>query len=261
VLEIIQTIFLGILQGITEFLPVSSSGHLILFQRIFGMENPGMTLEVVLHLGTLVSVFIVFWKDIWALIKKPFQKTTWLLIAATIPAVIAALVFDVEALFDADGPLSLIALGIAFLATGIILMITSKLPNGKKDMERMSYLDGLIIGVAQAVAIIPGLSRSGTTIATGLFRGMTREGAARFSFLLSIPAILGATILDFRTAVASLEGFGMDFWPLLLGFVAATITGYFAIRFMLKIIREAKLKYFSYYLFGLAIVVFVYAFI
>ncbi len=258
-MSVIQAIILGIIQGLSEFLPVSSSGHLVLFQKLFGLNEGTLTFSIVLHVGTLIPVLIVFRKEIFALLKNPFQKTTYLLVLATIPAVLAALFLDdyIEKLFNGG---SFLALG--FFITGLLLLYADTANVGRKTEKEMSYTDGLIIGVIQACAITPAVSRSGSTITAGLFRGLSRETAARFSFLLSIPAIAGATVLELKkivTGEVSVEGF--ELLPTVFGFLAAVISGYFAISFMLKLIKACKLKYFSYYVFALSALILVDQFI
>lgn len=255
-MSFLQAILLGIIQGFTEFLPVSSSGHLILAQRMFGLNQSSLVFDVVLHLGTLVPVFIVFWKDIVGLIMKPFQKLTYLLIAATIPAVLAALLFGdtIEALFEG----SYFLLGVGFIITGILLMYSDGIHNGDKPMENVTYLDAAIIGIVQAIAITPAISRSGSTISASLFRNLTRETAARFSFLLSIPAILGAAVLQIIKIVrGDIMIADLNMLSMLVGFIAAMLSGLLAIRFMLALIKKCKLRYFSYYVFVLALFIFI----
>ncbi len=249
-MNILYAVILGIIQGLTEFLPVSSSGHLVLFQNLFGLDMPGMQFDVVLHIGTLIPVIIVFRKDIIMLIKKPFQKYVLLLAAATIPAVIFALLLGdaVDELFKSGA-----YLGLGFILTGLVLIYADRIGNGKKKEEDITLTDSIVIGTMQAIAICPAISRSGSTIGAALFRKLDRETAARFSFLLSIPAILGAAVLAFKDVVtggvpvpsADIPGF-------VAGFIASGLTGYLAITFMLKIIKKGKLRYFAYYVFALA---------
>jgi len=269
---IIEAIILGIVQGLTEFLPVSSSGHLVLLQKIFNINEPGLFYDTMLHLGTLTAVFVVLWKDIWALIKKPIQKLTGFLILATIPAVIAALVFgdSIEEIFK-----SARFLGFCFLFTTVILItaeilsrktknnelltlnkekmtnteqITANdLQTGYKNEKTMSWFDALFIGIMQAIAIPPGISRSGATISGALFRRLDRDFAARFSFLLSIPAILGAVTLQTKDLVKNGAAESINIAAVTAGTLSAAIIGFFAVKFMLKIIREKSLFGFAVY--------------
>jgi undecaprenyl-diphosphatase len=197
-LSIIEALILGVVQGITEFLPVSSSGHLVLLQQIFGIEEPVLLFDTMVHMGTLVAVFAVLWQDIWDILRKFFQPLTLFLVIATLPAVIAALLFNkqIERAFASPS-----FLGFSFLITSALLLFSELLyrrkkpgaPDGSSE-GKMTWLDALIIGLLQAIAIIPGISRSGATLSGGLFRGLNRDFVVRFSFLLSIPAILGALV-------------------------------------------------------------------
>lgn len=250
---IFEALVLGLIQGLTEFLPVSSSGHLVLFQNLFGIEEATQTFSIMLHVATLIAVFIYYWKDIWALIRNPFQRTTVLLIAGTIPTVIIALLFNdtFDAIFGAGK-----FIGFNFIITGFILLYADSRANGTRKMKQLSIFDVLIIGTMQGIAIMPAISRSGMTISACLARGMNRENAARFSFLLSIPAILGAMVLTIKDMVTGdvVIADSIGIFPMAVGFVAAAISGYFAIRFMVNVIKNAKLKYFSVYVFILGAV-------
>ncbi|WP_352399289.1 undecaprenyl-diphosphate phosphatase [Anaerotignum sp.] len=255
-MEIIEAIVLGLIQGLTEFLPVSSSGHLVLFQNLFGIHEATQAFSILLHVATLIAVFIYYWKDIWELICHPFQRTTALLIAATIPTVVIALLFNdtFNSIFGTGK-----FIGFNFILTSLILLYADSRTGGKKKIRNMSIFDSLIVGTMQGVAILPAVSRSGMTISTCLARGMDRENAARFSFLLSIPAILGGmvlTIKDMLTGeVVLTEALGTV--PMIAGFIAASVSGYFAIRFMVNIIKNGKLKWFSLYVFILGTVLIV----
>ena len=255
---IFEAILLGIIQGIAEFLPISSSGHLALAQQVFGIEEASLSFDVLLHVGTLIPVCVIYWKSIWELLRKPFQKMTLFLIVGTIPAVVAALVLGdaIESLFS-----SLLFLAGGFALTGVVLLIADKIRPGEKTERDMTVVDALVIGCAQGVAIAPSISRSGSTISASLLRGLNRETAARFSFLLSIPAILGAAVLELKDVLGGgviFEGIPVE--SLVAGFLAAMLSGYLAIQFMLKLIQKAKLKVFSVYLFALAVFVVVWHF-
>ena len=254
-MSIFHAIILGIVQGLTEFVPVSSSGHLVLLQRIFGIEKPALFFDIMLHVGTLAAVFVVLRKDIWAILRRPLQPLTGFLILGTVPIVIVALVFrtPIEYAF-ATGQF----LGFSFLITSAFLCFAELLlrrdPESFKKTEGkgMRWLDALIIGVFQAAAVLPGVSRSGATITGALSRRLNRDFAARFSFLLFIPAILGALLLhlkelfiDGMEAELPTGGFGVT--AVIVGTAAAAIVGYFAVRFMLKIIREKSLFGFAIY--------------
>ena len=192
-MSFIEALLLGLIQGVTEFLPVSSSGHLTLFGRIFAIDEAAMlSLATLLHVGTLISVFVVMRREIGAILRDIFAKKTWLLLVATVPAVLAALLLGdwIDRLFGGG------MLGYSFLATAVILCI-SLLWRRKSDPDsEIGYPEALIGGIGQAVAIIPGVSRSGTTITALLLSGIQREKAIRFSFLMAIPVILGGFLLD-----------------------------------------------------------------
>ncbi|MCL1905525.1 MAG: undecaprenyl-diphosphate phosphatase [Clostridiales bacterium] len=244
-----EAILLGLLQGLTEFLPVSSSGHLVIAQHFLGIEQPMLAFDIAVHLGTLAAVIAAFWGDVKALLKKPFCKTTLLLITGTIPAVAAALLLEdhIDAMFS-----SMTAVAMALIFTGILLQNSDNF-RGRGRMEDMSQKNALIVGLFQAAAIVPGLSRSGATIFGSLFGGLDRAQAARFSFLLSIPVILGAAckqLLNMRhTAEFSLH------WTYLLGAAVAALAGYAAIRIFLKLLGKRSLRYFGYYCWALAALV------
>ena len=252
-MEFIQAIILGLIQGLTEFLPVSSSGHLVLFQNLFGIKEAGQAFSIILHVATLIAVFVYYWKDIWALIRNPFQRTTALLIAGTLPTVVIALLFNdtFNAIFGAG-----MFIGFNFLFTGCILLYADSRIAGRKKIRNMSLFDAIVVGTMQGVAILPAVSRSGMTISTCLTRGMNREEAARFSFLLSIPAILGAMVLTIKDIVTGevVLADAMGIAPMACGFVAAAVSGYLAIRFMVDVIKKGKLKWFSVYVFILGAV-------
>ena len=244
-----EAILLGLLQGFTEFLPVSSSGHLVLAQHYLGFEEPLLTFDIAVHMGTLAAVISAFWGDVKALLKNPISKTMLLLIIGTLPAVLAALLLGdyIDAMFS-----SLTVVTLALILTGLLLQISDSF-SGQSRVEDMSYQKVLIVGLFQAAAIVPGLSRSGSTIFGSLFSGLNREEAARFSFLLSIPVILGAAckqMLDMRhIGDISLH------WTYLLGAVVAAVVGYASIRLFLKLLGKKSLRYFGYYCWALAALV------
>ena len=262
-MSIISAIILGIVQGLTEFLPVSSSGHLVLMQKIFGITAPTMFFDTMLHLGTLMAVFVVLWKDIWEILKRIIQPLTGFLILATIPTVFFALFFGdiIEHAFESGQ-----FLGICFLLTSAFLFFSETVSRravagvGLKKAEQMDWQDAVYIGLLQAVAIAPGISRSGATISGALSRRLNRDFAARFSFLLSIPAILGAVVLQTKemladTAVAETAAESIGAAATIAGTASAAIVGFFAVRFMLKLIREKSLFGFAIYTAALGVLV------
>jgi undecaprenyl-diphosphatase len=258
-MNIIYAAALGIIQGLTEFLPVSSSGHLVLFQKLFGISEPALLFDTMLHVGTLVAVVVVLWKDIWAILRKIYQPLTVYMIIATIPTVIAALAFrkQLEKAFETGH-----FLGFAFLITSVLLIGAELLAkrgairgDSAKNAATMTWLDALVIGIMQAVAIIPGVSRSGATLSGALSRRLDRDFAARFSFLLSIPAILGAVVFQLKDlvkgeaaasgGVTAVDSIGTA--AMIAGTLSAAVVGFFAVRFMLKIVREKSLWGFAIY--------------
>ena len=246
----LQALILGIIQGVAEFLPISSSGHLVVLQRVFGMEAPALTFDVVLHVGSLLAIVLVFWHKIWELIKRPFCKMTGLLIVGTIPAVVVGFLFrDFIENYLRTG----IWLAAAFTITGFLLLFADKFTNERKDEGEITCLDALVVGIAQAFALPPGISRSGTTIAAGLGRGIKRTAIAEYSFMLAIIAIAGAGFLELLQVIqGEVAPGGVGFMPMAVGFVASFVVGYFSIKLLLKLIKACKLRYFSYYVWGLA---------
>lgn len=266
-MTLIKAALLGIIQGITEFLPISSSGHLVVFQNLFGLHEPELLFDIMVHVGTLMAVVVVFWSDILGLVKDPFfylfdrlkrdskisskspshMRLLGLIIIATIPTAIIGYLFEerIERLFS-----SLQTVGMMLLVTGLLLWLTRRFSRDEKDVSKTSYKNAFVIGVVQGLAILPGISRSGSTISFGLFQGLEKSLAARFSFLLSIPAILGALVLK------SGELINLDYSsiaPNIVGLVAAFLSGYLSLKFLIRIIMRGNLFCFAYYcwLFGL----------
>ena len=244
-----QALVLGAVQGLTEFLPVSSSGHLVVFQNAFGISGSILLFDTMLHVGTLAAVFIVMWKDIVALLKKPISNLMLYLIIATIPAVIAALLFNkqIDAAFGSNAG---VPLGIGFLITSLIMFATPLFRPGKIEMEKMGVLRPFLIGIAQAIAILPSISRSGSTLFAGLASGIKREDVARFSFLMSIPAILGGVVFNAKDVMSmgvgqSMQGIGL--LAIIAGMVVAAITGFFALKLVFDFVRNGKLWVFGVY--------------
>lgn len=250
-MSILQAIILGIIQGLTEFLPVSSSGHLVLFQRIMGIEEPALFFNIAVHFATLVAVCMVFRKELLDLAKKPVCPLMGYLIAATIPAALAALLFrDQFAMLHDTG----LSLGLGFLVTSGAVFLSTRFLGGSRGLENMKIGDAFLIGAAQAVAILPGVSRSGMTLATGLARKFRRKDAVRFSFLLSVPAILGATLME-GVEVAR-HGLGtIDILPVLAGMAAAGVSGYFAITLFMQLLIKGRIMWFALYTAVLAVLV------
>jgi undecaprenyl-diphosphatase len=261
-MNIFEAIILGAVQGLTEFLPVSSSGHLVLMQHIFGIEEPTLFFDTVLHVGTLAAVLVVLWKDIWAILRRIIQPMTLYLIIGTLPAVVVALLFKdrIEAAFSGGGEL-----GAAFLVTSGALVVSESLVGLRRRQlkTQMNWLDALVIGICQGLAILPGVSRSGLTLSGALSRGLDREMAAKFSFMLSIPAILGALVLQLKDIIDSRPGElvsgaeTIGSVPLIAGTVTAALVGFFAVRWMLALVKKHRLWGFAIYtaILGLATLV------
>ena len=243
-----SAIFLGLIQGIAEFLPISSSGHLAFFQEvvaIFDVGDESIFFDVLLHLGTLAAVFVAYWAEIKALVLEFFtmigvrklpkgqkpdrlsRRMILFIILGTLPLFLILPVKDyVEGLYQNP-----IFIGCAFLGTGLILFLSDRLSRGSKTIKNASLVDVLLVGCGQALATVPGISRSGTTISVGLARGFSREFAVKLSFLLSIPAVLGANILSLIDAVK--EGIDWTLMPVyLVGVAVAAVSGYLAIRLL-----------------------------
>ncbi len=250
---------LGLVQGLCEFLPVSSSGHLLLLENIFGVTEGAMFFTVMLHIATLVAVCIVYWSMLRKLIAHPINKTVGLLLLATVPAVIVALLLKKVEPFESFYAAAERGqyLGYCFLLTSLLLLLSDHVRvNGGKGkgkhsakgrrLRDMRVLDALVIGGMQGVGVLPGVSRSGSTISGALFTGLSRKTAADFSFLLSIPAILGGAVLEIPDAIET--GFGGIHWTCLVaGMLVAGMTGYFAIKVMLAAIKRKKLWGFAVY--------------
>lgn len=244
----LETAFLGLLQGLTEFLPVSSSGHLVIAQYFLGLKQPGVTFEVMVHFGTLLSIVWVFRQDLSALLggfiaKKAERKLLTLLILGTIPAGVMGI--GLKSFFTGlfDKPLTA---GIMLLVTGFIVLAISRAHIKNKDISRMGSADALIIGVFQGIAIIPGISRSGSTILGALWRGLNRETAVKYSFLLAIPAIAGATLLEIKDLLKS-GGHTALTGPNLFAMLVAFISGILALTLFINLLKRGKFHYIAYY--------------
>ena len=271
-----EAVILGLVQGLAEFLPISSSGHLALLQQWFGIEEDKVLLfAVLLHVGTLVSVFIVYWKDIWELIvelcltikdiftgkglrieERPVRKLGVMIIVATIPTGIIGILFN--DLFDSLYT-SVLPIGIGLIITGFLLTLAEKMGSSKRGIKQMNYRNAIFIGIVQGIAICPGISRSGSTLFGSLVCNLNREFAVKYVFLISIPSILGSAVLE---APAALEaGFDMaQLGPVLVGMIVAAVSGLVAIKTMIKVVSNKKLNYFSYYVWLLGAAVVIYSF-
>ena len=262
-MSVIKAFILGLIQGISEFLPISSSGHLAIAGKIMGMDPEGdnlLSFNILLHVATLAAVFIVYKKDIWEMIKAFFamigdickgkglrlreftyRRLIVMLVVATLPAVVAALFLG-----DIIENPALWQIGIFLIITAILLFLSEKLAGGNVDIEKMSVKRAFCVGCFQGLGTLPGISRSGSTIVGGLFSGLDKKTAVRFSFLMSIPAILGALVLDIKDMFDATSQ-TLSFLPVAVGMITAGVSGYFAIKCLLKIVEKSKLSYFSIY--------------
>lgn len=268
-----QAVLLGIVQGLTEFLPVSSSGHLMIFREVLGADAEGfLDFTVTVHFATVLATIVVFWKTIMELLKGFFQfkyndETDYIckILVSLIPvALVGFLLKDqVDALFS--GTLTQVAVGLCI--TAVLLWVSDnagrrfKVPVARDSRNGISYWQAFVVGLAQAFAVIPGVSRSGSTISTGLLTGVRRESMAQFSFLMVLIPIIGEQSLDLLKVAMGSEGFGdgVGALALCLGFVAAFISGLFACKWMIAIVKKAKLMWFALYCLLVALVIFVFA--
>ncbi len=266
-INIIQALILGMVQGLTEFLPISSSAHLVIVPELLGVES-SLAFDTLLHVGTLIAVISYFRSDVIAMIKAlfssladiprgrfkeeirndQFKRLAWLILVGTIPAGLMGILLKdfFESLFS-----SVSAVGFFLLITGFILWGVERMPRGEKKTKEISFTNSLIVGIAQGCAIAPGISRSGATIATSLYLGFDREMAARFSFLLSIPAILGAALIQLKDLTA---GFDISTGAFVGGLISAMIFSYLAIKFLMGYIKKHSLVIFAYYCWTVGII-------
>ena len=253
---IIEAVILGIVQGLTEFLPVSSSGHLEIAKELLSVseEEQNLLMTIVLHAATALSTIIIFRKDITTIIAGLFQfkwneeaQFSVKIILSMIPAAIVGLFFEdeIESLFGGQ----IVLVGSMLLLTGLLLFLADK---AKKTDKKVSILNSILIGIAQAIAILPGISRSGATICTSVLLGVDREKAARFSFLMVVPLILGKMAKDMLSGDLATES--TNILPLIFGFIAAFITGLVACKWMIRLVKKSQLKYFAYYCFAVGII-------
>lgn len=256
-MDILKAIILGIVQGLTEFLPISSSGHLLLFESVLGFDG-GLFFNVLMHVASLLAVFIVFWKDIVLLLKNPFGEDMKNIVIATIPTVIIALL--VNFLFD-DFALKFFV-GFGFLISSVVILITSILQKREKNQNYMQLTKrkSFVIGLVQGLAVFPGISRSGSTICAGLVQKIEREKCASFSFIISIPVILGGMVFEIFDMV-KYGGVKVSALPCVFGFIFAFIVALFSIKFMMKIVKKGNWIGFSIYLFVLSVFVLVNQFV
>ncbi|HVY67504.1 MAG TPA: undecaprenyl-diphosphatase UppP [Patescibacteria group bacterium] len=261
-MNLFHAFVLGLVQGLGEFLPISSSAHLVIAPWLFKWQDPGLGFDVALHWGTLAAVLVYFWNDVWLLIRGFFhslmpstrdfreniyQKLSWFLIVASVPGAIIGKLLEKQAEAAFRNPL-LIAITIS--SFGVILLLADWLGKKTKNLDRITWLDSLLIGVSQALAVIPGVSRSGSTIGAGLGLGFKRADAARFSFLMSIPIILGAGLSEISNF-----GVGVTRGELAVGFLTAAVFGFLSIKYLLRYLANHDYKIFVWYRIALAAVI------
>ncbi len=253
-MSLMDAAMLGLFQGLAEFLPISSSGHLNLLQALFGMDvSHQLLMNILLHVGTLAAVMIVFWRDWAQMILHPFRDRTLIrLFVASLPALAAKMLLG-KPLEAAQTGTAL--LGVCFLATGILLRLTQMLSGRADEKTEVRIPEALVMGCMQAVGMLPGISRSGSTIFGGVLAGINRETAAKFSFMMSAPAIVAGLLSEGASAVQSGVGIGTDLPAMLVGMVIAGVTGYIAIRYFLRLIARVSLDGFALYmtLLGMAV--------
>jgi undecaprenyl-diphosphatase len=276
-LSVLEAIFLGVIQGITEFLPISSTGHLTVAGKLLNLvseDHPEQwtAFIAIIQLGTLLAVFVYFWNDILNIIKDFFKdnlakrvkyseqninsKLGWLIIIGTIPVVIIGLGF--KDIIEGALTKNLYVIASSLIGLAIILALAEKIAKFKKDVKDISIVDSLIIGTAQAISLIPGSSRAGTTITAGLFVGLKREAAARFSFLLSVPAVLASGILQLFEALKFVDQSMVV--NLVVSTIVSAISGYLAIDFLLKYLKKNSTYLFIFYRIGLGILIIIFLF-
>ncbi len=247
-MDILFLVILGLVQGLTEFLPVSSSGHLVLLSNLFGIQD-SLFVSIILHVATLLSILVVLRKEVWGIIRKPFGKTGLNIMLATIPTGLIAIVLMplIESSFSGK------FLPFCFLGSAVLLLLGWYISSKKKGHE-LTNKDAVILGIAQGFAVLPGLSRSGTTISAGLFSGVKKEEAAKFSFLMSLPIILLSLALEVYKIISLGEIISVNVVGVILAFIVAFLVGVVSIKFMIKLTEKSNFKWFSIYLILLALI-------
>jgi undecaprenyl-diphosphatase len=279
----VQAVILGIVQGLTEFVPISSSAHLIIIPWLFCWSDPGLSFDIALHMGTLVALLWFFWSDwlrlaragIASIVERKIGNDTdrrlaWFIVIGTIPGVIAGLLAEskIEELFhQPDTPHTLeamVAMAIIIALLGAALFVAERIARHLRGLNQVSFRDAMAIGLSQALAIFPGVSRSGSTITAGLAVGLQRETAARFSFLLSAPIVLGAglkSVLDVQNELATGTMVQSDLFLFAIGFITAAVSGYLCIKFLLRFLQTHSTDIFVYYRWLLALAIIIIAFL
>ena len=248
-MNVIEAALLGLLQGLGEFLPISSSGHLLLGRMVLGLtidESPAYKmLDILLHVGTLIPVIIVFWKDWWDILKNPFKSRTLLLLfIASMPTLVFKVIFD-DFIDSCDTGWFL---GVSFLMTAVFLLVAEYVSSKNANKTgKVGFFHAIVMGCMQGIALLPGVSRSGSTLAGGLLSGLDRKSGAKFAFMMSAPAIAGALLLEGKDAIENGWISDLAVVPTIVGVIVASVTGYIAIRFMLKLMTKISLNWFALY--------------
>jgi undecaprenyl-diphosphatase len=271
--ETIESIILGIVQGITEFLPISSSAHIIIVPWFFGWSEPGLTFNVAVHMGTLLAVLLFFRKDIFAMalalprgiaagkpLADPMSRMALIILAGSIPAGLIGLTFgdQIEGFFHegSDSSTAFIIIAVMLIVVGLLMLLVERMLPQHREFDRITWRDGIVIGVAQAIALIPGTSRSGSTITAGMILGLKKEVAARFSFLLGIPVVAGAGMMEgVRLAERGLPA--DERLPFIVGAVVSLVVGYLSIAFLLRFLQTNSVLVFTIYRCGLGVIMLV----
>ena len=248
-MQVLFLLILGIAQGICEFLPISSSGHLVLLSNLFGIED-SLFVSIILHMATLLAILIVFRKDVFHLIRHPFSKETMSIVVATIPTCLIVLVL----MPIIDNSFSGSYLWICFLISAILLLWTEYYSKRKRETTEMTYKQAVIMGIAQGLAVFPGISRSGTTISAGMLSGTDKSKCAKFSFLMGIPIIILSMLLEIIKIFVYKETISVNIPGLLLAFISAFLIGIVSIKLMMKLTEKSNFKWFSLYLLVIAII-------
>jgi undecaprenyl-diphosphatase len=265
-IDSLEAVVLGLVQGATEYLPVSSSGHLVIFQHLFGLTEPALLFDIVLHVATLIVVLWYYRRDIveilgdttgalrsltsgsaWTEVQQryPGFRMAWLIVVGTVPTALLGITLE-ETFESFFGSLKIV--GVMLWVTGLILVATRWAAGGERGVGQLGLRDALLIGLVQGLAITPGISRSGSTIGVALLLGIQRETAARYSFLLSVPSIVGALVLKIGDA-----GDGVGLPAMALGFLAALVAGYFCLMFLVRIVKRGRLAWFAPYCFAVGL--------
>jgi len=257
--DIVKIIILAIVQGITEFLPISSSGHLVIFQHFLGFEDNSLYYAIILHAGTLFSILTYYFRDLILLVKLENLKSVSMIIIGTLPVVAAGLILKpiMEENFG-----SLLLVSVCLLITSLMLLLLHKSESGKKELNDMHYYEALVIGFVQCIAIFPGVSRSGSTISTATRFGFSHETAARFSFYLAIPAICGAIILEsidlIKEQANAVMGSSISIVLSLIGFTVSFAVGYASLKLLIHMLKNKTFSYFGFYCLVLSLMLFAY---